>query len=82
MACGNTHVAMKVQKILNERGFNVFMMPTLRKIAAGCGLSIRFSSDELSNIQKSVYEMSIEPSLHQFYKVETNMGKYKVSQIG
>ncbi len=81
IAFGNTHMAIKVQKTLNEKGFSINMMPTLRAITAGCGLSIRFSSEDLTNIQKAVSEINIEPSLHQFYMVENNMGEYKVSKI-
>ncbi|HHU33205.1 MAG: DUF3343 domain-containing protein [Zhaonellaceae bacterium] len=82
IAFANTHVAMKAHKHLREKGFNIAIMPTLRKITASCGLSIRFSSEDLPSIQKAVSEINIDPSLHQFYKVETNMGKCTVTKLG
>ena len=81
IAFGSTHAAIRVQKLLSDKGFSIIMMPTLRVITAGCGLSIRFSSEDLTNIQKAVSEANIEPSLHQFYTVENNMGEYKISKL-
>ncbi|MDD4834201.1 MAG: DUF3343 domain-containing protein [Lutispora sp.] len=81
IAFSNTHAAVTVQKTLSESGYRIFMMPTLREITAGCGLSVRFSPNDLSEIQKAVSYMNIEPSLHQFYMVDTRMGRCQISKL-
>lgn len=81
IAFGNTHVAVKVQKALDKKGFKIDMMPTLREITAGCGLSIRFAPADLESIKKAVAEMSIEPTLYQYYKVDADMGKCSVTKL-
>lgn len=81
IAFGNTHVAIKVQKALNEKGFRIDMMPTLREITAGCGLSVRFTPENLESIKRAVTEMSVEPTLYQYYKVDADMGKCSVTKL-
>ncbi len=81
IAFGNTHVAMTVQKALKEKGFRIDVMPTLREITAGCGLSVRFTPLNLESIRQAVGEMSIEPSLCQYYKVEAEMGRCNVTRL-
>ncbi|MCQ1529892.1 putative Se/S carrier-like protein [Lutispora saccharofermentans] len=53
----------------------------MREITAGCGLSVRFSPNDLSKIQMAVSNMDIDPWLHQFYMVDTRNGKCKISKL-
>lgn len=81
IAFGNTRVAMTVQQTLKEKGFRIDVMPTLREITAGCGLSVRFTPVHLESIRQAVGEMSIEASLCQYYKVEAEMGRCSVTRL-
>lgn len=59
IAFESTHLAMQAERRLRE-GFSIAMMPTPRSITASCGISIRFSPDDLDAITAAM--RSIDPT--------------------
>lgn len=47
----STHHAIKAEKLFKEHNLNIKMMPTPREITASCGLSIRFESGDLQEVE-------------------------------
>lgn len=66
----NTHDAMEGEKILNENLIKIMIMPTPTHITQSCGISIRFSENEILKVEelisnnkvatKNIYEYGIE----------------------
>lgn len=72
IAFDSTHHAIKGEKILKDMKLEIRTIPTPREITASCGLSIKFSADNLSQVRhviknnelsiKGIYEIIIEES--------------------
>ncbi|MBC3797587.1 DUF3343 domain-containing protein [Acetobacterium tundrae] len=70
----NTHSAITTQSHL-ETCANISIMPTLREISAGCGISIRFSPEELKPVMACLESWSLAPEMFQIYEITEKDGK-------
>lgn len=76
----STHHAIKAEKLFKDVNLNIRMMPTPREITASCGLSIRFESGDLEQIEdiiskeelavKGVYEIKREEGVRSANKID------------
>lgn len=67
----STHSAIKAEKELNKAGLEVRIIPVPREITAGCGLSVRFNIEDLSEVKNIINNNDIEAS-----------GYYTLKKIG
>lgn len=63
----STHTAMEAQKILID--CNPIIMPTLRKIAATCGISIRIEEDKISQAKLVMSSSIIDQNMVVLYHI-------------
>ena len=64
----STHSAMEAQKLLAD--CKPIIMPTLRKIAATCGISIRIGEENIKSAQQIVESFYKGKNLVTLYKIE------------
>lgn len=76
----NTHSAITTQSHL-EKNAKISIMPTLREISAGCGISIRFLPEEKDNVMKGLKTGEFDSKMHQIYEVIEKDGRVQASQI-
>jgi hypothetical protein len=76
----STHAAIRTQKHL-ERHMKVTMMPTLREISQGCGISLRFALTELKNVQRRMADFDLDPKMFAIYRIRMEQGKYQAEQV-
>lgn len=76
----STHTAIRTQKHL-ERHMKVTMMPTLREISQGCGISLRFALTELANVQRRMADFDLDPKMFTIYRIRMVQGKYQAEQV-
>nr|WP_320026486.1 DUF3343 domain-containing protein [uncultured Acetobacterium sp.] len=76
----NTHSAITTQSYL-ERNAKISIMPTLREISTGCGISIRFLPEEKDNVIAGLKAGGLDAKMFQIYEVIENDGRVQVSQI-
>lgn len=62
-----THTALQAEKILEDSELPFLIVPTLREISAGCGLSVRFFCDDLEAVLGTLREKGI--STKEAYRV-------------
>lgn len=56
----STHHAIRSEKILKENDMAIAVLPTPREISASCGLSIKFSEDDLDEIKELLVKNEID----------------------
>jgi len=76
----NTHSAITTQSYL-EKSARISIMPTLREISAGCGISIRFLPEEKDNVMKGLKTGELDAKMYQIYEVIEKDGRVQASQI-
>jgi Protein of unknown function (DUF3343). len=76
----NTHSAISTQSHL-ETCAKITIMPTLREISAGCGISIRFSPEELDHVMAGLKTWNLSPEMFQIYEITEKDGKILPSQF-
>lgn len=55
----STHDAIKTEKAMKAE-LAVTLIPTPREISASCGLSVRFSPEEIENVRRIVKTVGLE----------------------
>lgn len=70
MVFKNTHDAIEGEKIFNSNSIKMMIMPTPTYITHSCGISIRFTEEELNSVEelindnkmnfKNIYELTQE----------------------
>lgn len=75
----STHYAIKTEKKLKENALEVSIIPTPREISASCGLSIRFSPEELEKISNLLDSEDFERI--SLYKIEKSEEKNKSERM-
>lgn len=76
----NTHSAITTQSHL-ESFAKVSIMPTLREISAGCGISIRFSPEELDHVMSGLNSLGLAEQMFKVYKISEENGKINPSLL-
>ncbi|GAA0225996.1 DUF3343 domain-containing protein [Metaclostridioides mangenotii] len=56
----STHHAIRSEKLIKEHEVAITMLPTPREISASCGLSVKFSKDDLEAIKKILTDNEID----------------------
>lgn len=77
----STHAAIRTQNYL-ERHLRVSMMPTLREISQGCGISLRFALDMVETVQQRMAKFDLDPQLYSIYRIHVEKGKYITERLG
>lgn len=70
----NTHSAITTQSHL-ESCAKITIMPTLREISAGCGISIRFLPDEYDHVITGLNTLGLERSMYKLYSILEENGR-------
>ncbi|MGL4606923.1 MAG: DUF3343 domain-containing protein [Eubacteriaceae bacterium] len=68
LAFANTHSAIMTEKHLKSFG-KITLMPTLREISSGCGISIRIEPDAYPDIIVGLKNLSIDPKMVDLYEI-------------
>ncbi|MBC3804658.1 DUF3343 domain-containing protein [Acetobacterium fimetarium] len=76
----NTHSAISTQSHL-ETCAKITIMPTLREISAGCGISIRFAPEELDHVLAGLKTWNLAAEMYQLYEITEKDGKIFPSQL-
>jgi hypothetical protein len=76
----NTHSAITTQSHLDACA-QVSIMPTLREISAGCGISIRFEAAELDKVLAGLKTRGLDEKMYQLYKINEEGGKISPSKL-
>lgn len=64
IAFNSTHSAVAAEKYLGEK-INATVMPTLRKISASCGISLRIETEDFERLKELLNEnQQIKESCH------------------
>ncbi len=69
----NTHSAITTQSHLESVAV-VTIMPTLREISAGCGISIRFLPDQLDQVLAGLKTWGLDKKMYQIYQIREENG--------
>ena len=69
----NTHAAMMAEGIL--AAFEITIIPTLREISAGCGISIAIKALDIENVLKQLKTAKFDEALMDTYAVHHRDGK-------
>ena len=75
VAFNSTHHAIRTDKALNEKNLKVTTLPTPREISSSCGISVRFLSEDMDIVIKTLEENEI--LYHGIFKVERLAGGKK-----
>lgn len=70
----NTHAAMMAEGILKDL-FEITIIPTLREISAGCGISISVKTSDIENALKQLKTAKFDETLMDIYRVRHIGGK-------
>ena len=70
----STHAAISTHKHLAAR-FAVELMPTLREISMGCGISVRFAPELLSAVRAEIEVFGLEKSVYAIYGITMDGGQ-------
>lgn len=70
----NTHTAITTQSHL-ESYAKITIMPTLREISAGCGISIRFLPDEFDHIIMGLNTLGLAKDMFKIYSILEENGR-------
>ena len=69
----SSHGAIQAQKLL-EGVCPIQVMPVLREISKGCGISVRFAPEHLESVRAALAASPLPPGEYAFYGV-TGAGK-------
>ena len=75
----STHQAIKCDKIFGKNEIDYTVLPTQREITQSCGISIKFSIENIDNIKEIVNQNQIE--YKGMYKISKQDGKKQVEEI-
>lgn len=56
----STHHAIRSEKLFGEKGLKVMALPTPREITASCGISIKFSFEDIEKIKTILIENNVD----------------------
>lgn len=77
----STHHAIRSDKLFSENGIKSTTLPTPREIAASCGISIRFSYEDIDRVVEILEINSIEyKGIYNINRLEN--GSKEVKKIG
>lgn len=77
----STHHAIRTDKLLGENGIKCTTLPTPREITASCGISIRFSEEDMDKVVNILDENNIEyKGIYNISRLEN--GSKEVKKIG
>ena len=76
----SAHAAIRTQQYL-ERHFKIAVMPTLREISRGCGISLRFAPENLEGIQKRMEAFDLDPEMYSIFRIHLEQGKYRPERV-
>jgi len=80
IAFESTHYAMMMEKRLKEN-FQTEMIPTPRCITASCGLSLKFSGEQMPEIIKEIKSLKGDKTMFHIYQVKRTAGKDEATEI-
>ncbi len=63
-----THNALRAEKVLNQEGIPILVVPTPREVSAGCGLAIRFLCEDFQAVKEKLNRNDI--FVKSVYRVE------------
>ena len=75
----STHQTIKCDKIFGKNEMDYAVLPTPREITQSCGISIKFSIENIDNVKEIIDENQIE--YKGMYKIFKQDGKKKVEEI-
>ena len=75
----STHQAIKCDKIFGKNEIDYTVLPTPREITQSCGISIKFSIENIDNIKEIVNQNQIE--YKGMYKISKQDGNKQVEEI-
>ncbi|MCT4633376.1 MAG: DUF3343 domain-containing protein [Firmicutes bacterium] len=75
IAFESTHVAIKTEKELMDK-IKIEMIPTPREISASCGISLKFSTEDLNEMLEIIQGLSYDLDV---YKIDRT-GDQKVAE--
>ncbi|WP_455543720.1 DUF3343 domain-containing protein [Intestinibacter sp.] len=75
----STHQAIKCDKIFGKNEMDYAVLPTPREITQSCGISIKFSIENIDNVKEIIDENQIE--YKGMYKIFKQDGKKQVEEI-
>lgn len=76
----STHYAIAGESLLKNKGYKFNVIPTPREITHSCGLSIKFNSEDLKNIEEDMKCVNI--LIKGIYKIQKIATDKVVEQIG
>jgi hypothetical protein len=76
----STHHAIRTEKLFQEKNIKCTTLPTPREITASCGISIRFSKEDMENIAQILENDNVEYK-GVYHISKTDEGKKEVSKI-
>lgn len=76
----STNHAMEAEDYLKKNHYSITILPTPREVSASCGLSIRFNSGGLSEIENAVSCGTLK--VKGIYCLKNDEGKRVVEKIG
>lgn len=76
----STHGAISAQKCLKEVA-PFLIMPVLREISKGCGISVRFSPEHLEKVRGALSASALSPGEYGFYGVTGHGAGLKAEPI-
>lgn len=79
IAFANTHSAMVADKRLNKK-YSIMMIPTLREISAGCGISIKIAPEDIEGVKTEMKNVLFKQSVYKVYAVTTDNGSCCVEE--
>lgn len=68
-AAHSTHMVMRTEKLLNEKGIECRVIPLPSEISASCGLSIRTAPENKERVEELLKEAGIEMDCYTVEKV-------------
>lgn len=73
----DTHDAIQAETVIKKNKIKVRMVGTPETISAACGLSLRFSEDELEEIKKNILDISFTSLVEIYAIIEMEDGSKK-----
>ena len=62
----STHAAITIERAL-KKTFKITILPTPREISHGCGIAIRFSSEDFESIFQQLQSSPIDKNMFSIY---------------
>jgi hypothetical protein len=56
----STHFAIRAEKIAKEKGLAVKLVPVPRQLSSDCGVCLRFSWDQRSQIEETLKQAGVQ----------------------